>query len=81
MTAICVADAPAAVARDNSESGTMPGSNVVKVVCSKARAEPVTNTTASSDSRVIQPPAVPMASVAAASPEVIWQMRTIVRRS
>ena len=69
------------MARDNSDAGTIPGSSVVSVVCSKARADPVTNTMASSASRVIQPPAVPIASVAVASPEVIWQMRTILRRS
>ena len=69
------------MARASSGSGTMPGSNVVRVVCSKARAEPVTNTTASSDSRVITPIAVPIASPSVASAEVLWQMRTIIRRS
>ena len=48
---------------------------------SKARAEPVTNTTASSDSRLITPIAVPIASPSVASAEVLWQMRTIIRRS
>ena len=81
MTATCEADAPAAVARASIASGTIPGSNVVSVVCSNARAEPVTNTIASNNSRVIQPPAVPIASVAAASADTVWQARTTLRRS
>ena len=76
-----VAEAPAAVARASSDIGTMPGSSVESVVCSKARAEPVTNTTASSDSRVIQPPAVPSARVAPARPATSWQMLMMRRRS
>ena len=51
MIATCVADAAAAVARGSSATGTMPGSSVVSVVCSNARQAPITNTTASSDSR------------------------------
>ena len=69
------------MARASIGSGTIPGSSVVSVVCSKARAEPMTNTTASNDSRVIQPPAAPSASVAVANPDTSWQVRTIMRRS
>ena len=81
MIASCVADAAAAVARGSSATVTMPGSNVVSVVCSNARQAPITNTTASNVSRVITPNAVPIASVAVASPQTRLQIRTIMRRS
>ena len=63
MIAVCDADALDATARGSNRSGTSAGSSACIVGISNARAQPMTNTSAKITCSVIQPIALPAASV------------------
>ena len=79
--AICAADVDPAIARGSTLAGTIFGSAVCRLGCSKARPMPTQNAMASRRCGVSRPVAVANASTVTASASKTCAMKTMVRRS